>query len=169
MAELTTARLRVRAMNEDDAPFMLELLNQASWLQFIGDRGVRTLADARGYIRQGPMAMMERHGFGFDVVEGLSDGAPLGLCGLAQRDYLDAPDIGFAFLERHAGKGLAHEAAAAVLADAQQRLGLMRILATTRRVNLRSQALLKRLGLQLERLIHHPEDQRELLLFSTAA
>jgi RimJ/RimL family protein N-acetyltransferase len=164
---LTTERLGIRRMSVSDAAFMLELLNDPTWLRFIGDRGVRTLEDAQDYIVQGPMAMYASHGFGFCVVESKDAAIPMGICGLAKRTYLDYPDIGFAFLPRHCGQGFAYESASAVLRHARAELGLLRILATTRIDNVASQALLEKLGLQFERVIDHPDGDRQLKLFST--
>lgn len=170
MKTLQTERLQIRPMVAvQDAPFMLRLLNEPSWLRFIGDRGVRTLAQAQAYIEQGPVAMYASHGHGFCVVELRGQQQPLGICGLAQRDYLDSPDIGFAFLPEYCGQGYAFEAARAVLAHGQEALGLRRVLATTRAENLESQKLLGKLGLRFDRLIPHPDGSRELLLFATEA
>lgn len=167
MRTLATDRLVIRRMSTADAEFMLALLNEPSWLRFIGDRGVRTLEDAENYIAQGPVAMYARHGYGFCIVESKASAAPIGICGLAKRDYLDHADIGFAFLPQHWGKGFAHEAAAAVLGYAQGELGMARVLATTRPDNVDSQKLLEKLGLRFERLIPHPDGDRELKLFGT--
>lgn len=153
---------------EGDAAFMLGLLNQPTWLRFIGDRGVKTLEEAQRYIENGPVAMYARRGFGFCIVEGKDPSAvSLGICGLSQRDYLEHPDIGFAMLPQHAGKGYAFEAAAAVLRYAQAELGLACVLATTRVDNLRSQRLLERLALRFERLIPHPDgSERQLMVYA---
>jgi len=167
MRTLLTERLRIRRMDVSDAGFMLALLNQPSWLQFIGDRGVRTLDDARNYILQGPVAMVERLGYGFGVVEAIASAEPLGICGLAKRDYLDDADIGFAFMPQHCGQGYAHEAASAVLAFAHAELGMARVLATTRTTNSQSQKLLEKLGLRFERMIAHPDGDRELMLYAS--
>ena len=59
---LQTPRLRLRELVEDDAPFILELLNEPSFIANIGDRGVRTLDDAVGSIRKGPVDSYARHG-----------------------------------------------------------------------------------------------------------
>jgi RimJ/RimL family protein N-acetyltransferase len=169
---LHTERLRIRRMSAaDDAAFMLSLLNDPSWLRFIGDRGVRTLADAQAYIENGPVEMYGRLGFGFCMVEGKhAAGQRLGLCGLAQRDYLDSPDIGFAFLPQHGGQGYAFEAAAELLRYAQGELDLKSILATTRVDNLRSQKLLEKLGLRFERMIPHPDgSERQLMVYAIRA
>jgi RimJ/RimL family protein N-acetyltransferase len=130
---------------------------------------VRTLEDARNYILQGPVAMVERLGYGFGVVEASASGEALGICGLAKRDYLDDADIGFAFMPQHCGQGYAYEAASAVLAYAHAELGMARVLATTRSYNSNSQKLLEKLGLRFERMIAHPDGDRELMLYASTA
>ena len=59
-----TDRLVLRRLSIDDAEFVLELLNEASFLRFIGDKGVRNLNDARDYILSGPVDSYKRFGFG---------------------------------------------------------------------------------------------------------
>jgi RimJ/RimL family protein N-acetyltransferase len=165
MIVLQTERLRMRRMAPGDAAFMLALLNDPAWHRFIGDRGIRTLEGARDYIVTGPMAMVARLGFGFDVVEREEDGCPIGVCGLAKRDFLDDVDIGYAFLPQYGGQGYAIEASRAVLAHAKE-LGLRRIVATVRPDNSASIRLLEKLGLRFERIIQAPDTARELQLFA---
>ena len=153
-------------MSIADAGFILTLLNEPSWLRFIGDRGVRTIDDAKDYIIQGPVAMYASLGIGLCTVELKDSSCPVGICGLIKRDYLDAADIGFAFLPAHWGKGYAYEAAAAILNFAKADLGLKRILATTRPDNIASQKLLEKLGLRFERLIRHPDGDRDLRVYA---
>jgi RimJ/RimL family protein N-acetyltransferase len=163
---LETDRLIIRRLSTDDSPFMLGLLNEASWLHFIGDRGVRTIEDAQNYILKGPVEMYARLGFGFCIVETKMTRCPIGICGLAKRDYLDDVDIGFAVLPQHCGKGYAYESANAVLDYAKNELALKRVVATTRSGNHRSANLLKKLGLRFERIVKHPDGNRELELFA---
>nr|WP_315484534.1 GNAT family N-acetyltransferase [uncultured Undibacterium sp.] len=165
MKILETVRLSLRQMSVDDAEFMLALLNDPSWLRFIGDRGVRTPGDARTYILQGAMANYARLGYGFYLVELKEAGTAIGMCGLSKRDYLDHADIGFAFLPAYCGQGYAFEAAAATLQYAQRQLHLPRILATTRLDNLSSSKLLEKLGMRLDKIIMHPDGDRELKLY----
>lgn len=166
MNVLETSRLNLRHLSTDDAAFMLSLLNDPGWLRFIGDRGVRNLDDARLYILQGAMENYARLGFGFYLVELRATGVAIGMCGLAQREYLESPDLGFAFLPEYCGQGYALEAARAVLQYAQTQLQLSRVLATTRLDNLRSSALLEKAGMHLEQIIVHPDGDRELKLFA---
>jgi RimJ/RimL family protein N-acetyltransferase len=163
---VSTSRLNLRQMTTADAEIMLALVNEPSWLRFIGDRGVHSLQQARDYIANGAMANYARLGFGFYMVELSESGQAIGMCGLTQRDYLDCPDIGFAFFPEFNGKGYAFEAAAAVLEYAKQTLGLPRILATTRLDNQRSAQLLEKLGMRLEKVILPPDSDKELSLYS---
>ena len=144
-----TGRLRLRAFRDADAPMILELLNDPDWLRFIGDRKVRTLDDARGYLRK-LHDTYARHGFGLYLVERRADGEPLGMCGLVKRDTLRDPDLGFAFLPRHRGVGYAEEAARAALAHAAKDLHLARLAAVATPENTRSASLLEKLGFARE-------------------
>jgi RimJ/RimL family protein N-acetyltransferase len=166
MTVLETERLTLRRLTEEDAPFMLALLNEPSFLRFIGDRKVRTLDDARSYILKGPVEMYERHGHGLYLTSLKPEGTPIGMCGLIKRDGLADVDIGFAFLPAFWGRGYAFEAASAVLADGQAGLGLRRIVAITAQDNQSSIRLLERIGLNFERRIQLNGEGPELNLFA---
>jgi RimJ/RimL family protein N-acetyltransferase len=163
---LETDRLIVRHVTIDDAEFILGLLNEPSWLRFIGDKGVRTLDDARNYILTGPVESYRRFGFGLYLTQEKPDGTPIGLCGLLKRDVLPDADIGFAFLPAFWGKGYAHEAAAAVMEHGSTVLGLKRILAITNPDNESSIRLLEKLGMRQDGTARLSEAGPELKLFA---
>ncbi|MDR7314216.1 GNAT family N-acetyltransferase [Brevibacillus nitrificans] len=165
MIVLETERLYLRHQTLDDAAFILELVNDPAWLQFIGDRGVRTLDDARSYIANGAIKSYERDGFGFYLVERKEDHTLLGMCGLVKREGLEDVDIGFAFLPDYRSKGYAYEAASAVMQYAKETLGLTRVVAITTQDNHSSGRLLEKLGLRFERLVQMPNDTELLRLF----
>ena len=165
MTVLETERLSLRPISVDDAEFILELLNEPSFLRYIGDKQVRNLEDARQYILNGPVASYERHGLGLLLVELKGSQAPIGMCGLLKRDELPEPDIGFALMPDFWNKGLAFEAAAAVLQDARNRLKLQHILAITSLDNYPSIKLLERLGFKFDRLTRLAPDREEVRLF----
>lgn len=166
MKILETERLTLRLQTTEDADFILELVNDPSWLQFIGDRGLRTVEDAREYIMNGPIRMYEQFGFCLYLVERNEDRCPVGICGLVKRDGLEDVDIGFAFLPTYWGKGYAYEAASAVMAYGLDTLGLNRIVAITTQDNHASAKLLEKVGLKFERLVQLSNDEEELRLFS---
>ena len=158
-------RLSLRELGLDDAPFILELLNEAGFLRFIGDKGVRSLADAREYLLQGPIDSYRRFGFGLYAATLHGGGMPIGICGLVRRHGLADVDVGFAFLARHWSKGYASESAAAVLRHGREIVGLKRIVAITAPDNQGSIAVLKKIGLRFERRVRLVEDGPELNLF----
>ena len=161
---LRSARLQLRELGVDDAGFMLELLNDESFLLNIGDRGVRTLDDAASYILNGAVASYARHGFGLWAVELTETGACIGICGLIRREGLDDVDIGYALLPAWRGQGYALEAARTVMDVATRQFGLRRIVAITSLENPASARLLEKIGLRFERVIRLRDDE-EVRLF----
>ena len=166
MTDLKTQRLILRRLNADDAPFILTLLNEPSFIRYIGDKSVRDLEAARQYILTGPVASYDRNGFGLNLVELKEAHTPIGICGLLKRDELPDPDIGFALVPDFWSKGFAFEAATAVLQDARERLNLERILAITSLDNEASINLLERLGFKFERVIQLTAGGEQVRLFT---
>jgi RimJ/RimL family protein N-acetyltransferase len=164
---IETDRLILRWLATDDAEFILKLLNDPSWLRFIGEKGVSTLEDARNYIVTGPMDMYYRLGIGLYLTEMKDGKVPIGICGLIKRDSLEDVDIGFAFLSEFHSKGYAYEAASATLAYGSEQLGLNRIVAITSKDNHSSSKLLEKIGMEFNRIIILPDDTEELKLFSS--
>ncbi len=167
MKVLETNRLQLRRLTTEDAGFILGLLNEPSYVHFIGDKGVRTIDDARDYILKGPIASYEQFGFGLYLAELKDSEAPLGICGLLKRDSLPDVDIGFAFLPQFWSQGYAFEAAAAVMAYGRDALGLNRIAAIVSSDNERSIKLLDKLGLRFERMARWPADASEIKLYAS--
>jgi len=151
-----TPRLLLRQAVRGDAAFMLELMNEPSYIDNIGDRGVRTVAHATHYIEEKYLASYERHGFGLYIVELKEESCPVGICGLVKRDSLDGPDLGFAYLRRYWSRGFAAEAAGATLEQARRSLKLRRLYGVVSPKNARSIRLLERLGFRLVRSLTLP-------------
>src|ERR1044072_173414 len=167
MKVLETERLILRRLSDDDAAFIVELLNQPLFIQDIGDKGVRTLDDARQYIKNGPEKSYEENGFGLNKVELKSSGVPIGISGLVKRDTLPDADIGFAFLPEYWDQGYAVESARAVMKHAHDVLGIHRVLAITSPDNEPSARLLEKIGLKFKRMISLSEGAAEVKLFSS--
>ena len=145
--QLTTDRLRLRWLEDADAGFILQLVNDADWIRFIGDRRITDLEAARGYIRQGPLTMYREQGFGLNRVS-LDDDTAIGICGLLKRASLDDVDLGFALMPEYRGKGYAAEAARAVIEHGRQNFDLARIMAIVHPRNAASKTLLAQLGFE---------------------
>jgi RimJ/RimL family protein N-acetyltransferase len=161
-----TERLVLRRIRVKDAAFVRELVNEPAWIRYIGDKGAKTLRDAENYIRRGPIDMYRRLGFGLYRVETKESGEPVGICGLIKREALHDVDLGFAFLERHWGKGYALESATAMTAYARDVLRLPRIVAIASHDNRRSLRLLERIGFALERKVRLDVHGDELDLYA---
>ena len=167
-ALLTTPRLALRTLTEADAAFMLQLLNEPSFIRNIGDRGVRTIDDARRYIAAGPQASYARFGFGLYLVELRDAPTPIGICGILKRDQLPEPDIGFAFLPAYWSQGYAIEAATGVRDYARDALDLSRLLAIVSPANASSIRLLERLGFSFESMTRLGAEAPDVRLYACA-
>ena len=166
MNRIDTGRLELRPFTADDADFVLRLLNEPSFLRYIGDRGVHSRDDAVKYIADGPVAGYARDGHGLMRVVRKADGAALGMCGVLKRDTLPDPDLGFSFFPEYWSQGYAFESAHAAMRHAREALGLCRILAITTRDNGPSMRLLGKLGFSFDRMIAMGVE--ELCLFVNA-
>lgn len=163
---LETERLLLRPMTGEDAAFILELVNDPSFIRNIGDRKVRSIDGAKAYITDGPVASYARNGFGLYLVELKETRESMGMCGLIRRNTLKDVDIGYAFLPRYWSKGYAFEAALAMKQYAQKDIGLKRLVAVVDPENEPSIHLLEKLGMKFECMVRLATDDIELKLFS---
>ena len=162
---LETERLYLRRVTIDDADLMLAIWNDPDFVRNVGDRGIRSIEQAREAVRSGPLRLYADYGYGPCVLVQKSDGARAGICGLFRREHLEHPDIGFALLPAYCGSGLASEAAAAVLAHARDDLDLEVITAIVAPQNAPSIALIRKLGLDFSGMITMPGDEEAICLY----
>lgn len=163
-----TGRLRVRHFSIDDAPFIVRLLNEPSFIRHIADKGVRTPDDARTYLRNGPLASYGRNGFGLSAVVHRDSGATIGMCGLIRRDGLPDVDIGYAFLPEFWSQGYAAEAVRGVLHSDARHHGLQRVVAVVNPDNAASIRLLQSLGFGFETMVVLPSESTPIQQFAIA-
>ena len=166
MIQINTDRLTLRQFNLSDTEFIVQLLNNPSFIQNIGDRGVRTIADAEKYLENGPISSYERNGFGLLAVTLTDTGQIIGMCGLIKRPTLEDVDIGYAFLPEFWSKGYAFESVQAVMSHAKEVIGLKRVVAIVDPANARSIRLLEKIGMTFEKMVKLSEDDIDLKLFS---
>lgn len=166
MPNIESGRLKLPLFALNDAPFILRLLNEPSFLLHIGDKGVRDLEGAKGYLTNGPLASYARHGHGLMAVVLKATGEPIGMCGLLKRDNLDHPDLGYAFLPEFWSKGYAAEAAKATLDHGVKTLGFQTILAIVSQDNAASIRLLEKLSFAFARLEAMHPDEPEVAVYA---
>lgn len=162
---IETERLILRKYTLEDAPFVYMLMNSEGWLKNIGDRNIKSVADAENYIQTNYFSIYEKYGYGPYLVSLKTTREPIGSAGLYKRNNLDYPDIGFAFLSKYFNQGFAYESASAVLKFASEKLRIYKVFGFTLEENKESIKLLKKLGLS-EDGVYTYEDGEELLLFS---
>ncbi|AXT20721.1 GNAT family N-acetyltransferase [Flavobacteriaceae bacterium AU392] len=166
MQTLTTKRLIIKKAELTDSEFFLKLLNSPNWIEFIGDRGVKTVKGATKYIQDSLISSYHKNGYGLYKVCLKDNGTPIGICGFVKRDYLEDVDIGFAMLSEYEGKGFAYEAAKATIEYGNSQLNLTTILAITTRKNNKSRKLLSKVGFLEIGIIKPDKSSVEFLLFS---
>jgi len=160
-----TERLILRPAGTEDAAFIFQLLNSPKWIQYIGDRNVKSVEKAKVYIQNRMLPQLERLGFSNYVVIRKSDQAKMGTCGLYDREGMEDIDIGFAFLPEFENQGYAYEAASKLLFEAKNSFQIKSLTAFTTKDNYSSQKLLEKLGMENAGFIHIPNDDEELVLY----
>ena len=166
MVVAQTSRLKLRYMDSNDAEFILALLNDPAFLQFIGDKQVRDLEAAKAYILEGPVASYRKFGYGLYMVELSESRTPIGICGLIKRDVLDDADLGFALMPDYCGKGYAFESSQASLKLAREKFQMTKIVAFTATDNQRSIKLLEKLGMSFDKCFNLADDDEPVNLYS---
>ena len=163
--ELKSERLILSEFTKNDASFFYQLVNEPAWKQYIGDKNVHTILDAEKYLENNIIPSYQKFGFGFYVVMLKEDNTSIGMCGLIKRDWMDYVEIGFAFLAQYRGKGYAIESSIATKKYAKEKLAISQIAAITDIDNEKSGNLLNRLGLEFDKLISYPGENKKCKLY----
>lgn len=162
-----TERLIIRPMSLEDSEFIFDLYNRPKFIEFIGNRGIDTVADAENYIRNKFLPQFQRRGFGNYLVITKDHNKKIGGVGIFEREGLDIVDIGFSLLDEFEGKGYAYEAASKVKSIGMDDFGLTKISAITSKNNFSSQKLIEKLGLKFQKYVTLPNEDEELMYFET--
>ncbi|MGB5511591.1 MAG: GNAT family N-acetyltransferase [Woeseiaceae bacterium] len=161
-----TQRLLLRRLTPDDADLMLAIWTDPAFVRHVGDRGIRTIAQARRALGDSVLTLYETYGYGPYCMVRKDDAQRIGICGLFRRETLLHPDIGFALLPTFCGVGFALEAARAVVRHAREDLGIKTLDAIVSPLNKASVSLLEKLGLKFQRSITMPGETEEIGLYS---
>jgi len=153
-----TSRLVIRQLSSADAAFVLALTNEPSTIENIGDRGLRSVADAQRFISTGPWTQHQKPGYGQFAIELKQSGELIGVCGILYRIKLDLTDVGFALMPQYWRQGFAFEAVSAVMDYGHGVLGIGNIVGLTSQTNVASINLLKKLGMRFETMVSMSDD-----------
>ena len=163
---LETDRLVLTRLTLEDAPLMLSVWNDPAFIRYVGDRGIRTLAEARSALRDGALKLYADYGYGPYRMCRKTDGDSVGICGLFRRDGLEDTDIGFSTLPHYCGQGFGYEAACAVIEHARVDARLSRLTALVSPENAASVRLIEKLGLIFEKMIRMPGEDSDVCLYA---
>lgn len=160
-----TERLILKPTDLEDVDLIFELMNSPKWLEYIGDRNIKTKEDARQYILDKHLPNFENNGYGSYTVILKENGNKVGSSGLFQRDVLEVVDIGFAFLPEYEKKGYGYESSNKILEVAKTEFGLNKVSAITLPNNIASQKLIEKLGLTYQKMIQLSQDDDALMYY----
>jgi len=145
---LNSERLILRPVQSDDAP-VFEAFYSDPEVMDIRKYGVMN-SEVVGNQLQGMIDHWKTHGFGMWVVVDKATGDFAGECGLRWLEDASDVELSYGLYPCFRGRGLATEAAHAVLEYAVDVLGLDRIVALSRGDNATSHRVLEKLGMTLE-------------------
>jgi RimJ/RimL family protein N-acetyltransferase len=152
--DLLTPRLRLRPCGEADADFLLGHWTDPDVRRHLWDEALLSRAQVRDALRASGADFLAS-GYGLWIVEERGEdaaaGASAGVCGLRRASWSGDPELLYSLVPARWGRGLATEAAHAVLAHAFRALGLGRVVAASSPENAASRRVLARLGLRVER------------------
>lgn len=159
-------KVTLRPISTEDAPFILTLYNTPKFYQFIGDKGLRTVTDARQYIEENMLPLFVQYQTGTYIISLQENGEAVGTVGLYNRAGIDGFDLGFALLPAYERKGIMFTACQLLLDQLKTELRLEHLSAVTRTNNQASQGLLKKLGFVEKGNIKLPQDNNVSRLFT---
>ncbi len=163
---IESERAVLRKYTLDDTDFIINLLNQQSFIENIGDRGIKTIPDAEDYLKKSILNSYQQNGFGLNMVELKESKIPIGMCGILKRDTLDHADLGYAFLPEYCGLGYASEITETLIQSAKRLYNLEKIVAITNSHNKKSRKLLEKIGFKFDCMVQAVEGEAESMLFA---
>jgi RimJ/RimL family protein N-acetyltransferase len=140
-------RLRLRRSTPADAPAVFAMATDPDVMRYMDWPAPTHAAQTRQYLDGCAQRWHSGREFHW-VIERKADGLALGC--IACRPSGQAADLGYFLARAHWGQGLASEAAGLLLGWLQRQPQIVRVWATTDHANVRSAAVLRKLGLQLE-------------------
>lgn len=166
MTLLTTSRLILDLASIKDAPFLFKLMNEPSYIRNIGDRNIKTTADAENFIKDKLLKSYKDNGYGYYIIKLKDSLQPIGICGLVNRTEMGFIDIGYALLPEFWSNGFAYEATKGLYDHARKEFNIDTIVAITEPQNIKSIALIKKLGMSYIKNVKLPNDEVECQLYS---
>lgn len=162
-----TDRLIARRIEPADATAMHAVYGDENAMRWVGDGVPLDLAQCKQWVEVTHRNYAAR-GYGMFALVSRQSGEVIGFCGLVHPGGQPEAEIKYALRREFWGRGLASEAAAAMLAAGASRFGLRRVIATTAPENTASHRVLLKAGMHLGSL-RRDDDGTETQVFEWAA
>jgi ribosomal-protein-alanine N-acetyltransferase len=154
MPEIETSRLRCRRPSPADLEALLLIVSDPEVMKYLGtNQGAILSRDETEFFLEKMIEFWKQRGFGRWAIVNKVDDKLIGLCGFRLADSV--PELFYLFAKANWGKGLATEAARAVVRFGFEELGFERIMAATRHANTASIRVLTKIGMRFESEITH--------------
>jgi ribosomal-protein-alanine N-acetyltransferase len=153
---IETQRLRLARWEPADAVAFRPIAQDPRVMRYVNNGEPWSDAKVREFISR-QMRHIAHHGFCFWKIQHRPDGRLIGLCGL-QALHLGCRwevEIGWWLTPRYWGRGLASEAASAVMSEARKSLKTKRIVAIAVAENYASRRIMQKIGMRYERNVRH--------------
>ena len=151
---IDTARLRLRPYRESDLDALHRLWTDPAVRRYLWDDEVIDRSVA-AQAMHASIARTAEHGFGHWAVCPAGEAALVGFCGFRFLDETPEVELLYGLAPAYWGRGLATEAARAMLRFGVETVGFARVFAITDVANLASVAVMQRLGMQFEKRFQH--------------
>lgn len=161
--KIKTTRLTIRPICLSDSEFIFQLVNSEGWLRFIGDRKVNSIEDAGQYIQR----ILDNPLYFYHVIELNESSTSVGILSFLKKDTQQFYDIGFALMPEFQGQGIAFEACSTYLTRIQANSDFENIIAISLPQNIKSTALLEKLGFQYDQEFQQGDDRLSLYVLKT--
>ena len=154
MAEIETARLRLRMFTQDDLDALSLITGDPEVMKYLGTSGARTREKTKNTI-DAILRHWDAHGFGIFALEHKADARLIGWCGLQMLEKTPEVEVAYLLAKDYWNQGLATEAARAAIEYGFNELKINRIVAIARPENVGSYRVMEKVGMKYERDAHY--------------
>ncbi len=155
---IETERTILREFNEDDCQAVFEFGSNKEVNKYTGDITLASPQHAKEIIKGVWFSDYQKYGYGRWAVIYKPDNKIIGFAGLKYLPEVDETDIGFRFLPKYWGKGIATEVSKEIIKYGFAKLNLTKIIGIAMPENIASCRVLEKIGLKFEKLDFYDKD-----------
>lgn len=164
----TTDRLIARRWRASDVAALLAVYGDADAMRWVGEGRPITMPECEQWLEV-TQANYEKRGYGMFALEEQASGMVVGFCGIVHPGGQIEPEVKYAFLRSHWGRGLATEAVVGLLEYGGRSHALSYIIATTDPANTASHRVLRKAGFERGELCDNDDGSQTQLFYWRSA